>query len=379
MRTVQPSIIIGSYTWDQERLPRDEFQIRIAALHRVMDDNGWSAVLLYGDASEHSALTYFTNFVPRLRWAMGLIPRHGEPRLLASMSPRDVPAMKLMTWIPDLLSGWNWESGFDPWLARLDAAEPVDIGTVGFDMMRRPLMQSLEKSLGNRFRLQQADAAVAACRTARPRELSQMREAAALTRAAADAFFERWRQDRRVEAAALAAERHARIKAAQDVRTLVSYDGGRTLGPFRGMPEATADNMLGYIAVKHKGYWADMFVSVATTPSAMQQHAHAALDALLRSAAPGLAAGEMHAAAMAKLGLSALHPMLGGSVGHRTGLSLDAGGALTADSSHTLQPGEVYALHVGGCDAAGGAIASAMVAVTATSIEILHRVPALSA
>ena len=183
MRTVHPSIIIGSYTWDQDRLPRDEFQIRTKALHDVMDANGWKAVLIYGDAAEHTDLAYFTNFIPRLRWGMGLIPREGEPRVLGSMSPRDVPAMKLMTWVPDLLSGWNWEAGFDPWLARLNAEEPIDIGSVGFDRMRPPLMRSLEKSLGNRFRLHAADAAVQACRSPRPRELSTIREASAVAAA----------------------------------------------------------------------------------------------------------------------------------------------------------------------------------------------------
>ena len=94
-----------------------------------MDANGWKAVLIYGDANEHSALAYFTNFVPRLRWGMALIPREGEPRLLASMSSRDVPAMKLMTFIPDVLSGWNWDTAFDPWLAKLTGDDPMDIGT----------------------------------------------------------------------------------------------------------------------------------------------------------------------------------------------------------------------------------------------------------
>src|SRR5690242_13466679 len=168
MRTVQPCIIIGSYVWDQDRVPRDEFQIRIGALNEVMDANGWKAVLVYGDAAEHSALAWFTGFTTRLRWGMGLIPREGEPRLLISMSSRDVPAMKLMTWIPDVLSGWNWESAFDPWLARINSDGPSDIGSVGFDLMRPPLFQSLQKSLGNRFRLNAADEAVAAVRTVRP-------------------------------------------------------------------------------------------------------------------------------------------------------------------------------------------------------------------
>src|SRR5439155_18919125 len=90
MRTVQPSIMIGSYSWDQDRLPRDEFQLRMAELNRVMDAKGLKAVLVHGDAAEHSALAYFSNFIPRLRWGMALLPREGEPRLLISMSSRDV-------------------------------------------------------------------------------------------------------------------------------------------------------------------------------------------------------------------------------------------------------------------------------------------------
>src|SRR6267143_1776691 len=129
MRTVHPSIIIGSYTWDQDRLPRE-----------------------------------------------------GEPRLLISMSSRDVPAMRLMTWIPDVLSGWTWESAFDPWLARLNADHPIDLGTVGFDLMRPTLFRSLEKSLGTRFRLHAADADVSAVRSMRPRERSELREASSVAR-----------------------------------------------------------------------------------------------------------------------------------------------------------------------------------------------------
>src|SRR5215813_10886866 len=193
MRTVQPCIIIGSYVWDQDRVPHDEFQIRIRALNRLMDANGWKAVLVYGDAAEHSALAWFSGFTTRLRWGMALIPREGEPRLLISMSPRDVPAMKLMTWIPDVVSGWNWEAAFDPWLARFSGDGPIDIGSVGFDLMRPPLFASLQKSLGNRFRLHAADDAVAATRTVRPRELSQIRAAARIVQPAAAAFVEPWR------------------------------------------------------------------------------------------------------------------------------------------------------------------------------------------
>ena len=127
-----------------------------------MDANGWQAVLIYGDSAEHAALAYFSNFTPRLRWGTALFPRRGDPRLILAMSPRDLPAMRLMTWIDDVHSDANWQSAFNPWLGKLAGGEPIDIGGAGLDQMRPALFQSLENSLDNRFRLHEADAAIAA-------------------------------------------------------------------------------------------------------------------------------------------------------------------------------------------------------------------------
>jgi Xaa-Pro aminopeptidase len=382
MRTVQPSTMIGGYGFEQDRIPRDEFQIRLRTLHGLMDAKGCGAMLIYGDAGEHSDLAYFTNFIPRHRWTLALLPRQGEARMLVSMSSRDMPAQRLMTWIPDVMSAWTWESAFDPWLAALgsDAPKgigPVNIGTVRFDLMRPAQMASLEKSLGNRFRLVGADAEVRA-RTTRPHELSLIRDACAVVRAGATAFLQAWRDGRGVEAAALAGERSARALAAQDVRTLVSFDGGRTLEPFRGAfePKASSLPLLGYIAVKHRGYWAESFVSTAEPPGDIQHRAQAGLEAALRSAGPGIAAADLHAQATQALGTQPLHPVLGGSVGRRIGFSSNEGSELRRDARHVLQAGDVYALHVGSSDPhAGGAVASAMVAITPAGCEVLVQSP----
>jgi Xaa-Pro aminopeptidase len=376
MRTVQPSIIIGSYGWDQDRLPRDEFQIRMTALNRVMDERGWKAMLIYGDADQHSALAYFSNFIPRLRWGMALLPREGEPRLLASMSSRDVPAMKLMTWIPDVLSGWTWESAFDPWLATLAAPEPVDIGTVGFELMRPVLMTSVATSLGNGFRLHGADDAVAASRTVRPREVSQMREASVVLAQAAIAAEEAWREGKGAEEAVLEGERAARMLAAQDVRTLVSFDGGRTLSPFRGAFEQKSGPLAAYIAVKHMGYWAETFVSTPSGGHDLRRRVKAACDAARRYVSAGAPAGLLYESAMKELGLLELHPVLSGSIGRRIGLSLNEGGEIRRECHHKLAPGEVYALHLGAYDpGAGAAFESAMLAVTADGADLLYSSP----
>jgi Xaa-Pro aminopeptidase len=378
MRTVQPSTMIGAYGWEQDRVPRDEFQIRLRALHGVMDAKGCGAILVYGDAREHSQLAYFTNFIPRHRWALALLPRQGEARMLVSMSSRDMPAMRLMTWIPDVMSAWTWESVFDPWLANLGLDAAADIGTVRFDLMRPPLMASLERSLGNRFRMIAADTEVQALRSMRPRELSLIRDACTVAQAGAAAFVQAWRDGAGVEAAALAGERSARGMAAQDVRTLVSFDGGRTLAPFRGAfePKSRSTPLLGYIAVKHRGYWAESFVCASDQKSDIRQRAQAGLAAALRCAVPGIGAADLHAQAMQPLGEHAPHPVLGGSIGRRIGISANEGSELRGNARHALEAGDVYALHVGTSDPqAGGAVASAMVAITHGGCEVLLRSP----
>jgi hypothetical protein len=376
MRTVHPSTMIGAYGFEPDRVPRDEFQIRMRVLHDIMDATGRKAMLVYGDAREHSELAYFTNFIPRHRWGLALLPRQGDARLLVSMSSRDMPAQRLMTWIPDVMSAWTWESAFDQWLAGLNAEPPADIGTVRFDLMRPALSQSLQTSLGNRFQLVSADDAVAA-RAPRPRAHTLIRDACTLVRAGADAFVQAWRGGQGIEAAALAGERAARALAAQDVRTLVSFDGGRTLAPFRGAfaPKSGSTPLLGYIAVKHRGYWAESFVGATDQPNDIQRRAQAGLDAALRSAKAGIAGNDLHARAMQPLHGQPLHPVLGGSIGRRIGFSPDEGSKLQRDARHVLVAGDVYALHVGACDPQAGAVASAMVAITPNGCEVLVRSP----
>src|SRR6202023_2062925 len=62
MLTVQPCTMIGAYGLEPDRVPRDEFQIRLRTLYGIMDAKGAKAMLVYGDAREHSDLAYFTNF-----------------------------------------------------------------------------------------------------------------------------------------------------------------------------------------------------------------------------------------------------------------------------------------------------------------------------
>jgi Xaa-Pro aminopeptidase len=378
MQTVQPCVTIGSYVWAQDRLPYDEFTLRLDDLRAAMDRNGWPAVLVYGDVREHAALAFLSSFIPRVRWGMALLPRSGDARLLCAMSTRDLPAMRTLTWIADVRSGMGpeWEKAFDPWFDGLNGDQAQKLGTLGFDIMAPVLYAAVRRSLGERFALQRADDAVAIpSPRKRPRELTMMRASCKLLKTAANTFAESWRGNHEPETAALDAERLARSQAAQDVRTLVSLDGGRTLVPFQGQFEKCAGPLVGYLAVKVLGYWADMFVTVddgSITTAA--RHAEAALDAIIANMRPGARTNALHAKAVGALAPYKLHPVLGGSVGHGIGLSLHEGPEFQASTDATLVEDGVYTLQVGAADAnAGNVLISAIVRVAATGVEVLVR------
>jgi Xaa-Pro aminopeptidase len=378
MRTVQPCVTIGSYIWAQDRLPFDEFTLRLDELRAAMERNGWPAVLVYGDVREHAALAFLSSFIPRVRWGMALLPRSGDARLLCAMSTRDLPAMRTLTWIADVRSGMGpeWVNAFDPWLERFKGDQGQKLGTIGFDIMAPVLYAAVRRSLGERLALQRADDVVAIpARRKRPRELTMMRASCKLVEAAAKTFVDSWRGNHEPETAALDAERMARSHAAQDVRTLVSLDGGRTLVPFHGRFEKCEGPLVGYIAVKVLGYWADMFVTVDDGSVAdAARRAEAALDAIIANMRPGARTDALHAKAVGALAPYKLHPVLGGSIGRGIGLSLHEGPEFAASGDATLVEDGIYSLQVGAADAkAGNVLTSAIVRVAAAGYQVLVR------
>jgi Xaa-Pro aminopeptidase len=379
MRTMQPCVTIGSYTWAQDRLPYDEFTLRLEPLHAAMDRNRWPAVLVYGDVREHVALAYLSNFIPRVRWGMALLPRSGDARLLCAMSTRDLPAMRTLTWIADVRSGMGpeWEKSFDPWFEPLKTERAVELGTIDFDIMAPVLHQSVLHSLGDRFVLQRAnDGVTVPPQRKRPRELTMMRASCKLLQSAAQALTDSWHHNGSPETAALDAERLARSLGAQDVRTLISLDGGRTLVPFQGLFEKKAGPLVGYLAVKVMGYWADMFITLDEGNSLALRKTEAALDALIAAARPGARTGDLYAKAIEALTALPLHPVLSASVGHSIGLSLNQQPELRAGDKSELAEDGVYTLQTGVADVqARNALLSAIVRCTAKGAEVLARSP----
>ena len=166
--------------------------------------------------------------------------------------------------------------------------------------------------------------------------------------------------------ASLLAEHAALQRGAQDVRSLFSLDGGRTLRPFDIPVAEGSDPLQVYLAVRQSGYWAEGFVRVAPPGDILQEKIGGILDAMVAEAKSGLPCRDLAKIADAERGSFLLHPLTNNVFGNSIGLALDEPPILARDSNATLEAGAVYSLRAGLLDETGaGAISSAIVAMTA--------------
>jgi Xaa-Pro aminopeptidase len=350
---MQPVVGLGSYRWDPEWLPLDEFEERLRAVRREMAARGWSHLIVHGNAQDCAALTYLTNFFPRNRWAIALIPVQGPLKLLVAGSTRDLPAAALLTWVKDVASYGDAAKIIPAWLGE----GKRKIGLYGEAFMRHAVHDTIAGGARKLATVEGADALLdAAMRRKRPRELAMMRKSCAILRDTVAALKSEKAKGAPVVAATIEAERVARASQAQDIRILFSLDGGRTLRPFEELSNTRCDPLVAYIAVRYLGYWSEALVTVADAPNPAQREAADALVALVAEAKPGLRLADVEGKP---------HPLIGNCLGHSIGLSLDEGSA-------PLEAGGVYSLHVGVADEKSGyALMSAMVALKDGGNEVL--------
>ena len=207
-------------------MPKDEFVARIAAFwRRCPSANG---AIVYGGRAHHAELAYLTNFTPKLEAALALIPRAGAPQLMVGGGANMLPAAKPLTWIDDLRPLRNVGKAVAEWAGRQRGdGRPV---LIGGPSMPHALRQELAKALGDGIEDKTADLA-ALMRRKSAHEIAAIRAACATLAAAMTAIGDAKRTGAGVTAAVLAGEHAAHRGGAQDVRTLFSLDGGRSLRP----------------------------------------------------------------------------------------------------------------------------------------------------
>ena len=128
------------------------------------------------------------------------------------------------------------------------------------------------------------------------RELAVLREACATLDAAVAAMRAAQGSGAGVTAAVLAGEQAANRRGAQDIRTLFSLDGGRTLRPFETLVERAVDPLQVYVAVRQLGYWAEGFAVLTASPHPCAQRAGTVLRGAVAGCKPASAAARLRAA-----------------------------------------------------------------------------------
>ena len=375
--TMHPTLLIGPYDWQPERLPKSEFLDRIQALWNNISDTTCSAVIVYGDSRNHAELAYLSNLVPKLGPAMMFIPWEGEPRLLVSGAPNMLAAAKRLTWVERVEPLRDAGKTIVRWLNDGIDSDPGTSGRrvalIGGDYMRwafhRPFIESFDhKNLP-------VDATrwlrtLMRCKS--PRELTIIREGCAILDAATKALAQAKRAGAGVTASLLEAEHAANHLGAQDVRMLFSLDGGRTLRPFEEPIDSTVDPLQAYVAVRHIGYWMEGFVSLAASEHPVLVKAAEALKTVITAATAGATCSDLARLAAEKIRPYGLHSMTAGSIGNGIGLSLEEELPISTTSEETLGAGEVYTLRVGASDGQEHhGIVSAIIAVHENENELL--------
>lgn len=368
---MHPTLLVGPADWDQRQMPRVEFEDRLTALWQGYPNA--SGAIVYGNSSDYAALAYLTNFTPKLEAGMALIPRRGETQLLIGGGVNMVPAARPLTFVESLAPLREAAKTAAAWARALQSGATVLL--IGGDAMPLGMRGAFDQALGPDIRVEIADRTLQAdMRRKRPRELHAMREACSALAAAAAALRDAMSARKSVTDCILTAEHAALQRGAQDVRSLFSLDGGRTLRPFELPNPERRDPLQVYLAVRHDGYWAEGFVRVATTKDALQSKVDGILDAMVTRARPGLSCHELHRIIEQNRGTLALHPLAATMFGNSIGLALDEPPALTPDSNTKLEAGAVYSLRAGLLDDTGaGVVASAIVAVTPDGPELLWR------
>ena len=368
MLAMNPTLLVGPADWNAARMPKAEFVARADALWRDLPSA--TGVIVYGDRVNHAELAYLTNFTPKLEAALALIPRDGTPHLLVGGGVNMLPAARPLTFIEDLRPLRNVGKTVAEWARAHGGGAPV---------AHRQRIHALRLAPGHCRRMGergqgQRPPSFGGSWAARARANSRLlREACATLDATVAAMRAAQGSGAGATAAVLAGEQAANRRGAQDIRTLFSLDGGRTLRPFEALVERAIDPLQVYVAVRQLGYWAEGFAVLAASPQPCAARAGNVLRGAVARMQAGERCGEI-AGGIAQAGHPP-HPVTARLAGNAIGLAIEEHPLIAPGCEARIEPGGVYGLRVGLSDERGHAIVSAMVAVHGQGNEVLWSSP----
>jgi Xaa-Pro aminopeptidase len=255
----------GCSTWDQRQLPAEVFHSRVKALRQQMAQRSLGALVIYGDNYSFADLCYLTNYFPKVRGGIAVVPREGAVAMLLNIGSRDVPFAKTLTWVEDVRASNQIGADAAKVLAEKGFAE-ADVGLMdsgqGF-----PLSQLEEmKAALTGVRWHNCDAMLESTRLIKGREeLAAMRKAGSVLREICDEARGLVRPGRKEFQVVADIDRLARDKGAEDIRILA---GEKRLNPPSFQQTAILDqHWVLYLALQHERYWAEAARTFILSPN----------------------------------------------------------------------------------------------------------------
>jgi Xaa-Pro aminopeptidase len=262
----------GCSTWDPVQVPQAEFQTRLDLVRKEIARRDLDAVVIYGDNYSFGDLCYLTNYFPKVRGGIAVVPQRGAISLLLNIGSRDVPFAKTLTWVEDVRAS-NQVGGDGAKLLKERGLDKGKIGLVdsgqGFPL---PQLEEMKGALPQ-VNWQDCHSMLAPLRWVKtPREVAAMREAGRVLKAVCDgaqAFIKQGRKEYEIVADI---DRLARDKGAEDIRILA---GANRLNPPSFKQSAGLGNHWAvYLAVQHERYWAEAGRSFVLSNDARLQAAY---------------------------------------------------------------------------------------------------------
>ena len=279
----------GCSTWDQAQVPQTEFQSRLDAVRGEMARQKLDALVIYGDNYSFADLCYLTNYFPKVRGGIALVPRDGAISLLLNIGSRDVPFAKTLTWVEDVRASNN--VGADgAKLLKASGFEQAKVGLMdsghGFPL---PQLEEMKSALPN-IHWEACDSMIQSLRLIKTgRELAAMREAGRLLNEVcneAGGFIQAGRKEYEIVADI---DRLARNQGAEDIRILA---GERRLNPPSFKQAANlGQHWAVYLALQHERYWAEAGRTFISSDDAKARDAYAKAQKIVAQMAGQLKPG----------------------------------------------------------------------------------------
>jgi Xaa-Pro aminopeptidase len=236
-------------------MPQAEFQARLDRVRNEMALLSLDALVIYGDNYSFADLCYLTNYFPKVRGGIAVVPLDGAISLLLNIGSRDVPFAKTLTWVEDVRAS-NLVGADGAKLLKEKGFEKARLGLVdsgqGFPL---PQLEEMKSALPE-VTWENIDSLFQPIRIKKTtRELAAMAAAGRLLMEIcqdAAAFIRPGRKEYEIVADI---DRLARDKGAEDIRILA---GEKRLNPPSFKQAASLrSHWAVYLAVQHERYWAE--------------------------------------------------------------------------------------------------------------------------